>query len=442
MDTGSGIGVSSNPAAVPADRAPFLIYGVDAGVGESDNVTLVPANKVSQTMAITDVDFVAKEQRRLLEVNATGKFSYLDYLQNAYSSQLIGRFDGEGKVAIVPGHLTWVLQDDYGQAAIDPYTAVTPTNMENINYVSTGPDLYIRLGAVSFINLSARYSNARYETSPFNSNRGLGSLAFGRDISAGATVSLNADFERVMFENTVVNTDYDRTSAFGRYELHGARTDFEGDLGATRISRQGAPTNGLLAKVQLRRKLSTAAKLTFTAGRELTDASSSFSALQTGTVGGGIIGTAPSALTSSNYTSNYASAGWQYVRNRTTISLNARWEKDTYAGQPLLDVSRPNADCIVQRQLTRALSAQLLGHFYKTDYLNAAVASSTASSNYVDWQVGGALTWRHGRGLEVRLLYVHDSHAVSAGGSGYGENRVFLTVGYRPRSMTELTEPL
>jgi len=434
---------NTDASSTPITRAPVLSYGVDAGIGESDNVTLAPTDKISQTIATTDVDFAVKEQTRLLDVDAKGDFSYLDYLQNAYNSQLLGRFDGVGNVAIVPDRLTWVVRDDFGQTVIDPYTAVTPNNLENINYVSTGPDLSMRLGGVNFINLSARYARAQYETSPYNSNRALGSVAVGRDVSAGASVSLNADFERVMFENTVVNTDFDRTSGFGRYELHGARTDFEGDLGATTINQAGSSTNGALAKVLLSRKLSAAAKLTLTAGRELTDASTSFGTPQSGSIGiiGGIIGTAPAALTSDNYTSNYASIGWQYLRNRTMIALSARWEKDTYAGQPLLDVSRPGADFNIQRQLTRALSAQLLGRFYRTDYPNALVASTTASSKYDDWLVGGALTWRHGRGLEIRLRYDHNSHVVSTGSSGYGENRVFLTIGYRPNPTTELSEP-
>jgi len=439
----SSVNLSNNPAAATAARTSVLTYGVDAGVGESDNVTLAPTDKISQTIAITDVDFAAKAQSRLFDVNAAGNFSYLDYLQNAFGSQLIGRFDGAGNVAIVPGRLTWVLKDDFGQAAIDPFTAVTPTNLENINYLSTGPDLSMRLGGVSFMNLSARYARAQYETNPYSSNRGLGSLAVGRYLSAGASVSLDADFERVMFDNATLNTDFDRTSAFGRYELHGARTDFEGDLGASRISQEGPSTTGPLAKLKLTRRLSAAAMLTLTAGRELTDSSSSFSTLQTaGTVGGGIIGSAPAALTSTNYTSNYASAGWQYLRNRTTIALAVRWEKDTYSGQPLLDVERPSGDFNINRQLTRAFSAQLLGRFYKTDYTNAAIASSTASSQYDDWLVGGELIWRHGRGLEIRLRCYHDSHVVSAGGSGYSDNRIFLTVGYRPSPLFELTEPL
>src|SRR6202021_4122541 len=57
-------GVASKPVA--------LTYGVDAGVAESDNVTLVPTGKISQTMAVADVDFDLKQKSRLLDVDAKG----------------------------------------------------------------------------------------------------------------------------------------------------------------------------------------------------------------------------------------------------------------------------------------------------------------------------------------------------------------------------------
>jgi hypothetical protein len=422
----------------PGERAPWLTYGIDAGVGESDNVTLLPTDKISQTIAVTDLDFLVKEQSRLLDANATGNFSYLDYLQNAYGSQLIGRFDGQAKLAIIPGRLVWIAQDDFGQAAVDPFTAVTPTNLENINYFTTGPELTLRPGGVNFIDLSAHYSRAQYQTTgSFNSNRGLASVSLGRDVSAGASVSLNAQFERVMFDDTSVSTDFDRTTASGRYELHGARTDFEADLGATKISQGIESTTGPLAELKLSRQVSPSAKLTATVGRELTDISSSFSTLQSATAGpgpSGVIGTAPAPQSAENYTSDYAAVGWQFQRNRTSIGLDARWEKDTYPAAPQLDLHHPSADFSVERRLTRAFSAKLFGRWSGTSYPNALVATSTASSKYDDWLLGSDLSWRYGRGLELRLRYSHTSHVVSTGDSGYGENRVFLTVGYRPRS--------
>jgi hypothetical protein len=452
----------TDTSATPS-RADTLVYGVDVGVAESDNVSLVSTNKVSQTMAIADGDFDVKQQSRLLDVDAKGNFTYLDYLQGAYGGQLIGRFDGSAHLALIPDRLVWVVQDDFGQAALDAYTPQTPTNLENVNYLSTGPDFALRFGASSYVNMSARYARTDYQTSPYNSNRLLGDLAWGYQLSARSSVSLNGETERVLFANTVVNSDFDRSSGFVRYEVKGARTELSADLGATTISQYGRTTRPL-AKVSLARKLSAAAKLTLTAGRDLTDAGTSFSGLQSGAIG--LVGTAPAAQTTDNYTSSYASASWQYTRNRTLIALSARWEKDIYdnapvtgvsltgvpptvaplAGAPVigsasaLDYTLSGAEFRVERKMTRALTAEILGRIYKTDYLHSSVTGQLGTPNYNTEQVSAGLTWRHGRALEVKLRYEHNAQ-VTTGIYGYGENRVILTVGYRPKGRGPENDP-
>jgi hypothetical protein len=429
-------------------KAQTLLYGVDVGVAESDNVTLVSTNKVSQTIAVADADFDIKQQSRLLDVDAKGDFTDLNYLQGAYGNEVIGRFDGSAHLAIIPERLVWVLQDDFGQAALNPFTPTTPANLENINYLSTGPDLVLRFGANSYLNASVRYARAQFGTSPYSSNRLLGDLAWGYQLSAQSSVSLNGETERVMFQNTALNSDFDRNNGFVQYEVKGARTEFSADLGATTISQSAgaisaigqngsltttdqnaSSTTGGLAKLQLVRKLSAASQLTLSAGHYLTDASSSFSNLQSGALG--TIGTAPAAQTAENYISNYASVGWTYRRNRTTISLSGRWERDTYLGQSQLDDTIGGAEFSVKRRLTHALTAEVLGRIYKTDYLHSIILSELGTSNYNTETIGAALTWRHGHGLEVKMRYEHAAE-VTTGIYGYGENRIMLTVGYRP----------
>ena len=229
-------------AAAATEPVQGFMYGIDAGVGETDNVTLAPTDKISQTIATVDADFTVHQRSRLFDVNAVGNFSDLDYLQGAYGNEFLGRLDGVADAAIVPGRLVWVLRDDFGQSAVDPYTPVTPGNIESINYLTTGPDLKLRFGGIDFVEISARYARAQYQTSPFNSNRLLASIALGREVSAGGSISLNANTERVMFDNTVLNTDFERSSGFGRYEIQGARTDFVGELGGTVVSQSGAST--------------------------------------------------------------------------------------------------------------------------------------------------------------------------------------------------------
>jgi hypothetical protein len=432
----------------PASKAQTLLYGVDVGVAETDNVTLVSTNKVSQTIAVADADFDIKQQSRLLDVDAKGDFTDLNYLQGAYGNEVIGRFDGSAHLAIIPERLVWVVQDDFGQAALDPFTPTTPANLENINYLSTGPDMVLRFGASSYLNASVRYARAQFETSPFSSNRVLGNLAWGYQLSAQSSVSLNGEAERVMFQNTALNSDFNRNSGFVQYEVKGARTQFSADLGATTISQSAgaistigqngtlttidqnaSSTSGGLAKLQLTRKLSAASQLTLSAGHMLTDASSSFSGLQSGALG--TIGAAPAAQTGENYISNYGSVGWTYRRNRTTISLSGRWERDTYLGQSQLDNSIGGAEFSVRRRLTHALTAEVLGRIYKTDYLHSIISSELGTSDYNTEMIGAALTWRHGHGLEVKMRYEHSAE-MTTGIYGYGENRILLTVGYRP----------
>lgn len=430
-------GDSDSTTPAQGTRAESLTYGADVGIGESDNVTLVQTDKVSQTIAVADLDFDLKDRSRRFDVDAKGNFSDLDYLQNAYGNQFIGRFDGRADVALIPERVIWVLTESFGQAQIDPFIAVVPTNLENVNYVATGPDASFRLGPTVFLDLSARYAKSTYETDPFDSNTVLGSAALGRALSAQSSISINGSFERVQFDNTEVNTDFDRSSAYVHYEIQGARTNFMANLGATKLDQGLESVTGPNAKLQLSRKLSSVSTLTFTVGRDITDASTAFANLQSGAIGG--IVTAPAAVSQNNYTVTYGTLGWEYVRNRTTIGVSGTWEKDSYDGLPLLDLTRGSAEFKVERKLSRALTAQLLGRLYRTEYPNTDYSET-------DGLVGAALMFYAGRGLEIKLRYDHSSRSVSGAGfasslgiqpggiGGYSENRAFLTIGYRPRT--------
>jgi hypothetical protein len=479
LNAGGGVGNFGNVnplTGLPGGQTPLLAYGADVGFGETDNVFLTSTNKVTQTIAIADANLAVNQQSRLLDVRAVGAFSDLNYLEGAYGNEFIGRFDGQAQYALIPERLTWVLRDDFGQATIDAFTPVTPNNLQQINYVTTGPNLYLRLGGTGFLNASARYADAYYQTSPFDSTRATVTLGTGLQLSARSSVSLNGAAERVLFKDTAVNNDFDRYSAFGRYETHGARTDFAVDLGGTRVEQKGdatgittvtglgtpvttttglqtvtpvpilatsgsphdTDTTGPLARLELGRTLSPAAKLTFAAGRELTDGSSSFTTQQGSAIG--IINYAPTPLTSDIYTSTYGNAAWQYTRYRTSFTVTGRWERDRYPGASEFDLTTEGVDLNVQRRLTSEFTARLTGRWYKLDYPNATVATGLGSPENDTKQIGPALSWRRGRWLQVTLRYTHSSYTVSQGNTGYSENQVFLTVGYQPRPANALGE--
>lgn len=456
-----------NQAFTLGTPLPGYTYGVDVGVGETDNVALTPTNKISQTMATTDVNFSVNRQSRLFDANAVGNLSYVDYLQGAFGPELLGRLDGVADAAIIPGRLTWTLRDDFGQSAVDPYTPTTPGNIENINYVTTGPELKLRFAGVNFVDVNLRYGHAQFQSSPFDNNRASGSVAVGRDVSAGGSISLDATAERVMFANTNVNGDFTLSSLFGRYELEGARTKFVGELGFTTVSRAsagssavspvsitqpgaaigpsemapvqaepGGSLSGPLVKLQLTRRISASNSLIFSGGQLLSDPVSSFSAQGVGATG--IPTTTPGVLSGGVYRDTYASAGWQFLRNRTTFAVTGRWERDVYPGLPSLNTVTPGAQLNVQRRMSRAWTLQLSGDWNHTHFPYAVLSQQVAgSTEYDNAVIGGGVIWHHGRGLEVRLRIEHDSYSVSNGNTGYHESRAFLTVGYRPGNSSQ-----
>src|ERR1700690_3352447 len=65
----------TDASGAPIAHGLQLAYGVDAGIGETDNVNLTPTNKVSQTVALIDLDFDAKERSERLDADARGAFS-------------------------------------------------------------------------------------------------------------------------------------------------------------------------------------------------------------------------------------------------------------------------------------------------------------------------------------------------------------------------------
>jgi hypothetical protein len=412
-------------------------YGIAAGIGETDNVNLSQTDPKSQTIAATDLDFDLRRTGSGLDASALGNFTDLDYLQGAYSNQVLGRFDGLATGKLWSDRLKWVVADDFGEEQTDPFAAVTPVNLQRVNVFTTGPDVTLRPSSASFVNLDARYSQITYQTSPFDGHNLVGSAEFGRDLSPLSSLSLVVEAEELRFQNTTVNTDYDRREAYGRYLIEGARTSIEAQLGVTQADDVTSSwKTSPLVRLLLTRRISPFSVLTLAGGKEYTDASGSFSSLRSGAAGG--IAVAPVSQTTANYLRNYGSAGWQFTRLRTIFGLTGNWERDTYDVQSLYDVTRANLGLNMGRDLTPKLSANITGSVDRYDYFNRGFTNKFGT-------VGAGLVYRPGRWFIVYARYDHafsrsagsPSGVPFLGGITYDENRVFVMIGYRPHSDTE-----
>ena len=420
------------PTELGPEPAELTRYGIAAGVGETDNINLSPTNPRTQTIAAADLDFDLKRTGSRLDASALGNFSDLDYLEGAYSNQLLGRFDGLASAKLWAERLKWVVADDYGDQQTNPFEAMTPVNLQRVNVFSTGPDLALHLSDATFADFDARYSRITYQTSPFDGHNLLGYAEFGRQLSPLASLSLVVQAEELRFDNTTINTNYDRREAYGRYLIQGARTSIDAQLGATQADDVGSSwKTSPLVRLLLTRKVSPFSVLSVSAGREYTDAAGTFSSLTGGAAGGIVV--APVTQTTANALRNYGSAGWAYDRLRTTIAVTAGWARDTYDLQPIYDTTRESIELNLGRALTPSLAANITGSVDRSEYLHEGFTDKFGTA-------GASLVYRPGRWILVYARYDHSFRRTSgvpslvAGGSGFDENRVFVMIGYRPHS--------
>ena len=142
---------------------------------------------------------------------------------------------------------------------------------------------------------------------------------------------------------------------------------------------------------------------------------------------------APVAQTTANYVRNYGSAGWEFMRERTTFGLTGNWEHDTYDFQSVFNVTREDVGANFGRDLTPKLALNISGTADRYDYVNQGFTETFGT-------LGGGLIYRPGRWFVVYARYDHSFRRASGaptvlfGQSGYDENRVFVMIGYRPHS--------
>jgi len=409
------------PLGTTADNVTKL--AVDAGVGETDNILRTAHSPESQTLALVGVDLDVTRAGRRLNADLKGDFNYIDYLQNAFKSQLLGRFDATASWDLLPERVRWTVEDHFGQAQVDPFASVTPANLENINVVSTGPDWVLHPGGQGvFVKLGARYAYTQYETNPFDNRRLVGDVSVGRELSPRSSVSLNADLQQLRFVNTQINTDYDRRRFYGHYAIRGARTELAVDAGASQADDLGSWKTTPFARIELTRVMSAASVLQVNLGRQYSDASDSFRSLQSGAAGRIVV--APTQGTTESYLDQYGSAAWRFQHHRTEMAVTGSWERQTYAGNPLLNVERLSAEVRLSRRMTGRLTAELAGSAGRERFLNAHFTD--------EFYLGSAvLDYKLARRLDLKVRYDHEARITPGASSGFVENRVLATVGYQ-----------
>lgn len=408
-----------------------LQYEVEAGIGESNNITRVSDDEIDQTIGLLGLDLTWKTNGPRLTADVHVDADYLHYLDDIYDNEVVGTGDAELNFALIPDRLNWNFQDSYGQEISDPFAPVTPETREGVNYFTTGPDFVTRLGQSGVLRLYGSWSSSEYERSLLDSQRVVGGIAVGKKSAGGHDIALNAVTESIEFDDAI-NTDFDRDSLYLSYALEASRTDISIEAGYTWMEMaDGEKTDDPRFTVSVSRELSSASTLALTLGTQLTDSSDVLrSAVDAPPAGGSSQVTA----TSDPYVNDFVTLGWTFARRRTSINLGVNYEEDTYQTQTVLDRTMTLWNGSIERQITPQLSVGLSASLTEEDFDNTTLTTDTT-------QFGAMVTWQLTRSVGVRLtgdLYQYDS----SDGQDVEENRAFLSIFFRPvRGSANSTTP-
>jgi hypothetical protein len=394
-------------------------YEISVGVGRSDNIARVP-NGAGSTLLTQGIDFTWHDQRPRFNTDIDADLQYINYFPRDFHSEVIGNFLGALNAALVPDLLYWDVADNFGQGRLDPLTPASPLNRENINYFNTGPDLRVPLLGNNFFALSAQYGNVTYQTSTLDSTRYGGRIAFIHLISQRSAVSLNVSDQRINYRD-VQFPDYSTQDVFARLDSRGLRTTLTVDLGYSRLSSSQFPDNGVLARLELSRKISGSSTVAFSVGHQFSDSASAFVLSQT--VSGPNLATQGGTQTGVPFKSDYGTVGWNFQRNRTSFGLDASVYKETYLQQSSLDDTRILFDAHFSRLLSPTLTVTLADQFYRQNFTNL---DQHASENDINAQ----LAWRASRRVTLTAVVTHAGRNSNIPNTDFTENRVWFSLSY------------
>jgi hypothetical protein len=352
-------------APVPAFRSQQSYLDVLAGVAYSDNVTMSPGEKVGDTLGVVGLD-VDYTRHGNLDLDVRGVVDWVDYLKHTYPGTAFGTLNGTAMWGQSTDTLQWLAADTFGQAALNPFAAQVPTNIENINYATTGPYLNFALDARDRLSLNALYSNLTYEKSPETSNIYSGGAQLSHLLSSASSIALvaNARYTELSGEGsfTEASTDtYNIHSAYLQYTSAIARTKLSASVGYTSLDFGSDKTSTPYLSMQLDRRISYDSTVYLRAsngysntGQSLQDNFGSTSSEVSGPTGESL-----AVATQNPFKESVGALGYRFDRDRTEFSLTASTIAQRYEAVTRFNQNEYVLSSELERHLSPTMSANI-----------------------------------------------------------------------------------
>ncbi len=403
-------------------------YVLDAGVEYDDNVLLLPEDPVSETFARAGVGFLVRQASSTIQANVSGRADFRDYQDNTYTDSVEGELSGRINWVAIPERLSFTVEDQLEQQAIDRFSPDSPNNRQQVNVFSAGPNLFFGLGRSLQGLLEMRYIDTDAEVSDeFNSSRYGTALRVTKQFTSGSRLSLNGQWQDVDFDDNLLARDYKRTDAFARYERTYAKFGLSIDAGYSQIDyNAGGSRSNPLLRGKLDWQAGARSRLSLVAVDQFSDAAAGVDeAGTTNTIPYSVLVNSTS-LESSAYHERRYSLSYAYTGTLLSLEFQPYFQRLDYLDAPTPDQKSSGALLSLDYRMAGNL---LLG--VRTDISRIEYDLSNRSEE--SRRYGVDLEKRWSRHWSTSLAYYRYERDSSLQGEDIRQNVWYVSIRYRNR---------
>ena len=346
-----------------------------AGLAYTDNAQLTQSSHASDGIATIGLDMDYARRGRM-SLNLLGNIDRVQYIRNSFGGSFFGNFDGSALWGKPTDPIQWMLNDSFGEGMTDPLAAPTPTNLQWVNQLTTGPFLNLDVGLRNRLTVYGDYARSTYQRSPYDAQTFEGGAQISHQLARDTSISLQASDARTTYTDraALVRTPgagsaYSVKQAALEFQGRFVRTDLSLAVGYNTINFGGVTHGSPYYSVQLSRNISPFSTVYI---GDQSFYSSFGGAMQSPTaqlsLQAGGAQSSPGLITSQPFKERVGSVGWNFQRARTSLSLSGSYQQDLYDLQPQNDSRGETVNFTITRQLRRTVSLQLSGYGSYEDY--------------------------------------------------------------------------
>jgi hypothetical protein len=399
-------------------------WSVDVGAERSDNIARTDTDELSETTGILGLGINLISERPRLSTNVSADLEYRDYLDREFESEISGGLDGRVAAYFIPERFYWVVEDNYGQIALNRQVADTPGNRQQINYLSTGPELSIPLGARTDLLLGARWTDTYLEESLEDNNATIANVSLVRQFTDVASISLDTSASKTEFDEDQLFPEYETRQASFGYQLRAPKTTLLADVGYMKYEQKGlAPIEEefVMARVDFSRLITRRTTLRIAGGTRPSSTGENFRRDQS------IIGIGDGAeaaqAAADIFRADDAYVSWSTVYDRSSVEFVVSGRREKHEVIVSLDREQLRGLVTYERRVTPNTTVDLSGGYLQEE-------RTQTGFQFDEWFAGIELEWQLSERFSLNSRVYHSVGSSDDGSRDYTENRAYIGIRY------------